>query len=50
VAAHQLGFGQLPVHLFFMDWVKPRETVNSGLEYDRLKNLVLDAETIELEG
>jgi hypothetical protein len=50
VAARQLGFGQLPVHLFFTDLVKPRETVSNGLEYDRLKNLVLDADTIDLEG
>jgi hypothetical protein len=30
--------------------VKPRETINNRLEYDRLKNLVLDVETIDLEG
>jgi hypothetical protein len=50
VAARQLGFGQLPVRLFFTDLVKPRETISNLLEYDRLKNLVLDAETIDLEG
>jgi hypothetical protein len=46
VAARQLDFGQVPVHLFFADRVKPRETVNSHVEYDRLKNLILDAETV----
>lgn len=35
VVARQLGFGQLSPHLFFSDLVKPRETANSGLEYDR---------------
>jgi hypothetical protein len=50
VAAHQLGFDQLPVRLFFTNLVKPRETVSNRLEHDRLKNLVLDAETIDLEG
>jgi hypothetical protein len=50
IAACQLGLGQLPVHLFFVGLVKPRETINSGLEYDRLKNLAPDAETIDLEG
>jgi hypothetical protein len=50
VAARQLDFGQVPVHLFFADRVKPRETVNSHVEYDRLKNLILDAENVDLEG
>jgi hypothetical protein len=50
IVARQLGFGQLPVRLFFTDLVKPRETVSNRLEYDRLKSLVLDAETIDLEG
>jgi hypothetical protein len=48
--SRQLCFGQVPARLFFADWVKPRETVSSGLEYDRLKNLILDAENIDLEG
>jgi hypothetical protein len=50
IAAPQLGFDQLPVCLFFTVLVKPRETISNRLEYDRLKNLVLDAETIDLEG
>jgi hypothetical protein len=50
IVACQLGFDQLPVRLFFTDLVKPRETVTTGLEYDRLKNLVLDVETIDLDG
>jgi hypothetical protein len=50
VAACQFGFSQLPVRLFFADLVKPREIVNNSLEYDRLKDLMPDAETIDLEG
>lgn len=50
ITAYQLGFGQLPVCLFFADLVKPWEIVNSGLEYDHLKNLSPGAETIDLEG
>ena len=50
IAARQLGFSQLSIHLFFADLVKPRETVTNGLEYDRLKNMMPDAETIDLEG
>jgi hypothetical protein len=50
VAARQLGFGQVPAHLFFANRVKPKESVSSGLEYDQLRNLILDAETIDLDG
>jgi hypothetical protein len=50
VGARQLGLSQLPVRLFFANLVKPRETVGSALEYDWLKYLVPDAETIDLEG
>jgi hypothetical protein len=50
IAARQLGFGQLAVRPFFTNPVKPRKVVNSGLEYDRLKNLMPDAEIIDLEG
>lgn len=33
VSACQLGFGQLPIHLFFMDLIKPREILTSSLQY-----------------
>jgi hypothetical protein len=50
ISARQLGLSQLPIRPFFVDLVKPREVINSGLEYDRLKNLMPDTETIDLEG
>jgi hypothetical protein len=34
IVAKQMGFGKLPPALFFADKVKPRETVNTGIEYN----------------
>jgi RNA recognition motif-containing protein len=31
-----MGFGQLPPCLFFVDKIKPREAVNSGLEFNKI--------------
>jgi hypothetical protein len=39
VSAHQFGFGQLPIHLFFVNWIQPREILESSLQYSRLKAL-----------
>jgi hypothetical protein len=50
IAARLLGFGQVPVQLFFANLVKPREIVKTALEYDRLKKLAPDAETVDLDG
>jgi hypothetical protein len=36
IVARQMGFGQLPPALYFADKVKPRESVNTGIEYNRL--------------
>jgi hypothetical protein len=36
VVARQMGFDQLPLALYFADTVKPREAVNTGLEYNRI--------------
>lgn len=47
--SRQLGFGQLPIHPFFADLVQWRQTITSGIEYDWLKNLAPDTNTISLE-
>ena len=47
--SRQLGFGQLPIHPFFPDLVQWRQTITSGIEYDWLKNLAPDTNTISLE-
>jgi hypothetical protein len=31
-----MGFGQLPPGLFFADKLKPRETINNAIEYNRI--------------
>jgi len=36
IVARQMGFGQLPLALFFADKVKPRETVTTRIEYNRI--------------
>ena len=46
-AARQLGFGQVPIHLFFANKVQARD-VKSVLDYNCLKNLEPDARTINL--
>lgn len=48
--SHQFGLGQLPIRSFFASLEKLRELVDSGMEYNQLKNLMHDAETIDLEG
>jgi hypothetical protein len=37
--ACQLGFGQLPIKLYYADVVKPREAITSGLEWIRIAQL-----------
>jgi hypothetical protein len=36
ILARQMGLGQLPPALFFDDKVKPRETINTGIEYSKI--------------
>jgi len=36
IVARQMGFGQLPLALFFADKVKPRETLTTRIEYNRI--------------
>jgi hypothetical protein len=42
-----MGFGQLPLALFFVDKVKTRETITTGIEYNRIlhfeQSLLLEA-------
>jgi hypothetical protein len=46
--ARQLGFGQVPIRLFFANKVQARDAIKSPLAYNRLKNLEPDASTIYL--
>jgi hypothetical protein len=49
VCARQLGFGQLPIGLYFSDMIKPREIIPSGTCYQRLSDRVPDSTTIDLD-
>jgi hypothetical protein len=46
--ARQLGFGQVPICPLFANKIKARDTVKSGLIYNRLKDLEPDVSTIDL--
>ena len=46
--ARQLGFGPVPIQLFFADKVQARDAIKSALAYNRLKNLEPDASAINL--
>jgi hypothetical protein len=47
IVARQMGFGQLPPTLFFAHKVKPRETLTTRIEYNRIlhfeQSLLLEA-------
>jgi len=45
----QLAFGPLPIKLCYADVVKPRETINSGLEWIRITQLQPDADTTNID-
>jgi hypothetical protein len=49
VGARQLGFGQLPIGLYFFDLIKLREIIPSGTHYWHLMNWVPDSATIDLD-
>jgi hypothetical protein len=36
IVARQIGFGQLPLALFFADKLKLRETVTNSIEFNRI--------------
>jgi hypothetical protein len=46
VSARQLGFGQLPIGLYFSDLIKPRETIPNNIQYRRFLDQVPDSATI----
>ncbi|RLN09941.1 hypothetical protein C2845_PM11G17080 [Panicum miliaceum] len=48
VAARQLGFGQLPIRVYFAGQAKFRDELTKSLDYNRLCNLVPDSSTIDL--
>ena len=39
VGARQMGFGQLPIGLYFIDKIKARQPIGSALEFDRIMHL-----------
>jgi len=47
--ARQLAFGQLPIRLCYVDVVKPRETITSGLEWIRIAQLQPNADTTDID-
>jgi len=47
--AHQLAFGQLLIGLCYADVVKPREIINSGLEWIRIAQLQPNADTSDID-
>ncbi|RLM48734.1 hypothetical protein C2845_PMPSC004515 [Panicum miliaceum] len=49
-AARQLGFGQLPIRVYFAGQAKFRDGLTSSLDYSRLCDLVPDSSTIDLNG
>ena len=49
VAARQLGFGQLPIGLYFSDLIKPREVTPDPVHYRLLRNLIPTSATVDLD-
>ena len=49
VAARQLGFGQLPISLYFSDLIKPGETIPDPVHYRLLRNLIPTSTTVDLD-
>jgi hypothetical protein len=49
VCARQLGFGQLPIGLYFLNLIKPLEIIPSGTCYQRILDRVPDSATINLD-
>jgi len=47
--SRQLAFGQLPIKLCFADVIKPRETITSRLDWDKVVQLPHDVDTIDIE-
>jgi hypothetical protein len=49
VCARQLGFGQLPIGLYFSYLIKPREIIPSGTYYERFLDRVPNSATVDLD-
>jgi len=47
--ARQLAFGQLPIRLCYTDVVKPRGIITSGLEWIKIAQLQLNADTTDID-
>ena len=48
VCARQLGFGQLPIKLYFADKVRAREVLESAVQYNKFTSLTADLPPIEI--
>jgi hypothetical protein len=44
-----LGFGLLPIGLYFYDLIKPREIIPNDIHYRRLLDWVPDSSTMNLD-
>jgi hypothetical protein len=45
----QLALGQLPIKLYFADVIKPRETITSRLDWDKIVQLSPDVDTTDID-
>jgi hypothetical protein len=49
VSARQLGFGQLPICLYFSNLIKPQEVVPNGTHYQSLLDMIPYSSTVNLD-
>jgi hypothetical protein len=47
--SRQLAFSQLPIKLCYADVIKSRETITSGIEWNKVAQLLPDADTAEVD-
>ena len=50
ICARQLGFGQLPISLFFVDKLKTREPIASRLEFMKISSFIESLPMGDLDG
>jgi hypothetical protein len=43
-----MAFGQLPIKLCYADVIKPRETITSGFDWDKVVQLPPDVDTTDI--
>lgn len=48
IAARQMGFGQLPIHLYLTSLIRSRELLNSALELNRLQSREPATDSLDL--